>query len=85
MSQNNEEKRKLRGEHCLNISISYELKSDLKELADRYDRTVADIVRAVLRIGIPMMEGMSRAEEVMVKEYVQLFRKLRQVKALKDI
>ncbi len=85
MSQDTDAKRKSRGEHCLNISISYQLKNDLKDLADKYDRTVADIVRAVLRIGIPMMEGMSRAEEVMVKEYVQLFRKLRQVKALKDI
>ncbi len=77
--------RKLRGEHCLNIFISYELKDQLKELAKRYDRTMADMVRALLRIGIPMMEGMSQAEEIMVKEYVQLFRKLRQVKALKEI
>ena len=46
---------------------------------------MADIVRAVLRIGIPMMEGLSQAEETMVREYIQLFRKLRQVKALKEI
>jgi hypothetical protein len=39
----------------------------------------------VLRIGIPMMEGLSQSEEIMVREYVQLFRKLRQVKALKDV
>ena len=77
--------RKTRGEHCLNIFVSYELKSKLKELAQKYDRTTADIVRAVLKIGIPMMEGLSTAEEIMVKEYVQLFRKLRQVKALKEI
>ena len=42
-------------------------------------------MRAVLKIGIPMMEGLSEAEEMMVKEYVQLFRKLRQVKSLKEI
>lgn len=77
--------RKLRGEHCLNIFVSYELKAELRELANKYDRTVADIVRALLRIGIPMMEGLSQAEEVMVKEYIQLFRKLRQVKSLKEI
>jgi len=77
--------RKLRGEHCLNIFVSYELKNKLRQLAQKYDRTTADIVRAVLRIGIHMMEGLSAAEEVMVKEYVQLFRKLRQVKALKEI
>jgi len=61
------------------------LKAQLKQLAEKYDRTTADIVRAVLRIGIPMMEGLSEAEEIMVREYVQLFRKLRQVKALKEI
>ena len=77
--------RKTRGEHCLNVFVSYELKSRLKDLAQKYDRTTADMVRAVLRIGIPMMEGLSTAEEIMVKEYVHLFRKLRRVKALKEI
>jgi len=74
-----------RGEHCVTIYLSSEMKESLRVLAARYDRTVADIIRAVIRVGIPMMEGLSQAEEVMVKEYVQLFRKLRQVKALKDI
>lgn len=76
---------KVRGGHCLNIFVSYELKEKLKVLAKKYDRTTSDMVRAVLRIGIPMMEGLSVAEETMVKEYVQLFRKLRQVKSLKEI
>ena len=71
--------------HCLSIFVSYELKSKLKALAEKYDRTTADMVRAVLKVGIPMMEGLSEAEAVMVKEYVALFRKLRQVKSLKDI
>ncbi|UCE25614.1 MAG: hypothetical protein JSU74_06095 [Candidatus Zixiibacteriota bacterium] len=77
--------RKTRGEHCLNVYVSVELKKRLKSLSDRYDRTVSDMVRAVLRIGIPMMEGLSEAEETMVREYVHLFRKLRQVKSLKEI
>ena len=75
----------LRGEHCLNIFVSYELKASLKELAQRYDRTLTDMVRAVLKIGIPVMEGISEAEEKMIKEYVKLFRKFRQIKNLKDI
>ena len=83
--ENNATPSKSRGEHCLNIFVSYELKNRLKALAEKYDRTTSDIVRAVLRIGIPMMEGLSQAEEIMVKEYMQLFRKLRQVKSLKDI
>jgi predicted DNA-binding protein len=77
--------RKTRGEHCLNIFISYELKQQLKALADKYDRTISDIVRAVIRVGIPMMDGLSQAEEIMVREYISLFRKLRQVKSLKEI
>lgn len=74
-----------RGECFVTLQITYQSKEQLKRLAARYDRPVADIIRAVLKVGIPMMDGMSKAEEVMVKEYVQLFRKLRQVKALKDI
>ena len=74
-----------RREHSVNVFVSFELKNQLKELADRYDRTTADMVRAVLRVGIPMIEGLSRAEEVMVQEYVDLFRRLRRVKALKDV
>jgi predicted DNA-binding protein len=76
---------KTRGEHCLNVFVSHELKSRLQALANKYDRTTADMVRAVLKIGIPMMEGLTQAEEVMVKEYIELFRKLRQVKSLKEI
>ena len=77
--------RKVRGEHYLNIFVSFELKNRLRQLSTRYDRTMSDIVRAVLRIGIPMMEGLSEAEEMMVREYVQMFRELRRVKSLKDI
>ena len=75
---------KLRGEHCLNLLVSYELKKRLQDLAAKYDRTTADIVRSIIKIGIPMLEGLSEAEEAMVKEYVQIFKKLRQVKQLKE-
>ncbi|MEW5925175.1 MAG: hypothetical protein AB1746_14420 [Candidatus Zixiibacteriota bacterium] len=76
---------RLRGDHLLNIHISYELKEKLKNLAGRFDRTMADITRTVLRIGIPIMEGMSEAEEKLIKEYARIIRKFRQVKNLKDI
>ncbi len=76
---------RIRGEHCLNVFVSFEMKEKLRELAARYDRTVADMVRAVLKIGIPMMEGISEAEETMLKEYMLLFRKFRKIKNLKDI
>ena len=76
---------KARGEHTLSVFVSYQLKEQLKQLAEKYDRTTADIVRAILKIGIPMMEGLSQAEEIMVREYIELFRKLRRVRSLKDI
>jgi len=76
---------KTRGQHCLSVFISYEMKDQLKTLAEKYDRTTADMVRAVLKIGIPMMAGQSQAEEIMVTEYIKLFRKLRQVRSLKEI
>ena len=85
MTEQKKEMKKLRGEHCLNIFVSYELKEQIKTLAKKYDSTTSDMVRAVLKIGIPMMEGLSEAEEIMVKEYISLFRKLRQVKSLKDL
>ena len=76
--------KKLRGDHCLNVFVSYELKSRIIKLAHTYDRTAADITRAILKIGIPMMEGISEAEEVMLKEYIELFRKMRRVGDLKE-
>ncbi|HHI02107.1 MAG: hypothetical protein DRP51_06450 [Candidatus Zixiibacteriota bacterium] len=86
MKENSREKTtKLRGEHCLNVFVSYELKEKLKRLAKRYDRTTADMVRALMNIGIPIMQGISEAEEKMMKEYIQLFRKFRKIKNLKEI
>ncbi len=75
----------VRGEHCINVFVSFELKEQLKNLAQRYDRTLADMVRSVLIIGIPVMEGISEAEEKMVREYVRLFRKFRKMKEIKDL
>jgi predicted DNA-binding protein len=74
-----------RREHCLNIYVSYELKEKLRGLSEKYDRTLADIIRAVLKIGIPMMEGISEAEETMVKEYIKMFRRLRKLREIKEI
>ncbi len=74
-----------RTEHSLTVFVTFDMKEKLQGLAKKYDRTTSDMIRAVLRIGIPMMEGLSEAEEVMVREYIQLFRRLRQVKSLKEV
>jgi len=80
-----DELKKLRGDHCLNIFVSYELKKRIVDLADRYDRTMADMVRALIKVGLPVMEGISKAEEEMLSEYVRLFRKMRKMRELKDV
>jgi predicted DNA-binding protein len=80
-----DELKKLRGEHCLNIFVSYELKKRIVELAERYDRTMADMVRALIKVGLPVMEGITKAEEEMLSEYVRLFRKMRKMREIKDI
>ena len=80
-----DELKKLRGEHCLNIFVSYELKKRIVELAERYDRTMADMVRALIKVGLPVMEGITKAEEEMLSEYVRLFRKMRKMREIKDV
>jgi predicted DNA-binding protein len=74
---------KLRGEHCLNVFVSYQLKQKVMELADKYDRTMADMVRTLIRVGIPVMEGLTEVEERMLRNAIQSARKARKVKQMK--
>jgi predicted DNA-binding protein len=73
---------RLRGEHCINIFISYELKERILNLAQKYDRTMADIVRSLIKMGIPIMEGLSEAEERMLNDYISVIRQMRKVKKM---
>ncbi|MDP2960653.1 MAG: hypothetical protein Q8N71_04440 [candidate division Zixibacteria bacterium] len=73
-----------KGEHCINIFISYELKEKISQLAKRYDRTMADVVRALIKIGIPILESLTEAEEKMLVDYIQVLRRWRKVKELKS-
>jgi hypothetical protein len=75
--------KKLRGDHNINMQVSYELKSRLIEIARKYDRPMSDTARAVLRVGILVMEGVGAAEEVLVKEYLDVFRRLRRAQRRK--
>lgn len=74
---------KLRGEHCLNIFVSYQLKERIMKLAEKYDRTMADMVRTLIKVGIPVIEGLTEAEERMLKDSISLARKLRKVRQMK--
>ncbi len=74
---------KLRGEHCLNVFVSYQLKQRIMQLAERYDRTMADMVRTLIRVGIPVMEGLTEAEERLLKDSISTARRLRKVRHMK--
>ena len=74
---------KLRGEHCLNIFVSYQLKERIMKLAEKYDRTIADMVRTLIKVGIPVMEGLTEAEERMLRDSISQVRKLRKVRQMK--
>ena len=74
---------KLRGEHYLNVFVSYQLKARIKRLAKKYDRTVADMMRTLIKIGIPVMEGLTEAEEKILKDSITLARKMKEVTQMK--
>ncbi|MGB7060785.1 MAG: hypothetical protein WBF13_00345 [Candidatus Zixiibacteriota bacterium] len=74
---------KLRGEHCLNVFVSYQLKQRIMKLAGKYDRTMADMVRTLIKVGIPVMEGLTEAEERMLRDSIDWARKARKVKQMK--
>jgi predicted DNA-binding protein len=74
---------KFRGEHYLNVFVSYQMKARIKRLAEKYDRTVADILRALIKIGIPVMEGVTEAEEKLLKDSIALARKMKKVTQMK--
>jgi predicted DNA-binding protein len=74
---------KLRGEHNLNIFISYQLKERIMKLAQKYDRTMSDMVRILIKVGIPVMEGLTEAEDRILKDSISVARKLRKVRQMK--
>ncbi len=72
-------------EHVLAVRITYELKNRLDQLALDLDRNNSDIVRMVLRLGIPLLESLSEAEREVVREYTDIFRRLRKMRSPRDV
>ena len=73
---------KTKNEHALNLFISWELKDSLQQMANKADRTVADIVRMALKLGIPLLNGVCESEEIVFKEQIEVFRELRGLKQI---
>lgn len=76
-------KERVRGEHCLNVYVSYELKSRLSGLAEKYGLSLADVVRQLIKAGIPVFESLSVSQEELISGFVQLLRKSRSMGELK--
>jgi predicted DNA-binding protein len=74
---------KLRGEHCLNLFISYQLKERIKKLAEKYDRTMTGMIRLLIKVGIPVMEGLTEAEENLLKHSIASARRMRNIRQMK--
>lgn len=74
---------KLRGEHSLNVHVSYELKCRLAALSEKYGLALADVARQVLKAGLPVFEALSASQEELLSGMVQLLRKNRMMGELK--
>ena len=76
-------KEKIRGEHCLNVYVSYELKGRLAALAEKYDLSLSGVIRQVIKAGIPVFESLVVSQEELISGFVQLLRKSRSMGELK--
>ena len=76
-------KGKVRGEHCLNVYVSYEFKCRLVALSETYHLSLADILRLAIKTGIPVFESLTASQEELISSFVQLLRKSRNMGELK--
>lgn len=74
---------KLRGGHCLHIFVSYQFKERIMRLAEKYDRSMSDMVRTLIKVGIPVMEGLNEVEDRILKDSITKAMKSRKVRQMK--
>lgn len=60
--------------HALNLFIEYDLKKSIQEAAEACDCSLSDLVRFLLRIGLPIVRGIRESRELLLTEQVQMFR-----------
>jgi len=76
--------------HMIQIRIGQRLRNQIKGLSEKYGYSNADITRGALELGIQITAKLFDAQEVMVKEYINLLKKqnrkrMSSVKANRDI
>jgi hypothetical protein len=52
--------------------MSYALKKRIVDLARQQDRSMAQMVRLLLNVALPVMEGISQAETMMLHECIRI-------------
>jgi hypothetical protein len=60
--------------HLIQIRIGQRLKNQIQSLADRYEYSNADIMRGALELGVQITEKLFEAQDLMVKEYLELLK-----------
>ncbi len=51
----------LKGDHVINVRISYELKSRIQAVAENEHRSIAEVCRVLLLTALPIFEGLDKA------------------------
>ena len=74
-------RKKRRGEHCLNVYVTYELK---ERLAEQHGLSTADLIRQVIKAGLPVFEALDAAQKELIGGYVLLLRTHRIIGELKQ-
>lgn len=69
--------------HFINVQVSYETKCRIVALSEKFDLSATDIVRQVLKAGLPVFETLSSAQEQLLSGYIELLRKSRGMGELK--
>jgi hypothetical protein len=62
---------------ALNLFVSLEQKQALEELAIRHERSLADVVRSILRLGTPILQRIWETERSVAADKTSALRKLK--------
>jgi len=73
-----------RGKHNINLFVSGDLKNRIKKVADRHHRTVSDLTRQVIVIGLRLFEAFSDAEAEAFEELLRVTKSRQRLRLLRD-
>lgn len=68
------QRRMQKNNQALNVFISYDLKKALLERAEKSSCSIAEVVRLLLQIGLPILDGICESRQLLITEQVEFFR-----------